>query len=178
VRAFIFVAILSVCALDLDLAKLSADEPSGAAATIRVALPDDATLTVDGQATRSGSAIRWFVTPPLESGKRYFYSFRADFVRGGKTIAVEQKVPVRAGRETVVSLDASGTGSAAVLAPGARAYYYYTPGPAGSVGPRPSYYPAFPAETSSYRGYSGGGFRPDSDPWRLDLNNPFSHNGQ
>jgi len=128
-RSFIFVAALSVCTWGLGLAQLPATQPSDAPATIRVSLPADAALTVDGQATQATSATRSFTTPALESGKRYFYTFKASFVRDGKTIAVEQRVPVRAGRESVVSLNVSGTSSAAVMAPGSTNYqsYYYNP---------------------------------------------------
>jgi uncharacterized protein (TIGR03000 family) len=74
-------------------------------ATIRVRLPADARLTIDGAATRSTTADRWFITPPLEQGKTFHYTLRAEFVRGDQTITVTEQVPVRAGREAMVSLN-------------------------------------------------------------------------
>ena len=96
-----------------------------------MSLPADATLTFDGSPTRSTSANRWFVTPPLPEGKSFTYTLKADFVREGKAITVQQKVTVRAGGVSVVSLDVpgqavagSGVGSSDVR------NFYYAPGTA------------------------------------------------
>jgi uncharacterized protein (TIGR03000 family) len=67
-------------------------------------LPAGARLTIDGRLTQSTSSERWFVTPPLESGKTFAYTLQADFVREGKTVTVREKVAVQPGRETSVSL--------------------------------------------------------------------------
>src|SRR6516162_5213287 len=103
-RPILFFALLGVSAPCLGAAEPTAAATARDAATLRVTLPADAKLTIEGQATRSTSAQRLFVTPPLEAGKRYSYTLSATFVRTGKTITVEQEVLVRAGRETVVSL--------------------------------------------------------------------------
>jgi uncharacterized protein (TIGR03000 family) len=95
---------VSLCALGWSPPRLFADPADTAPATVRVILPADAKLTFDGQATRSTSATRLFVTPPLESGKRYHYTLTAKYARDGQTITIERTVSVRAGRETVVSL--------------------------------------------------------------------------
>ena len=84
-------------------------------ATVVVTLPADAKLTIDGNATKSTSGVRSFVSPPLRPGKEYSYTFKAEFVRQGKTITVTQEVPVWAGRQTDVSLHHPGTAAAAVL---------------------------------------------------------------
>jgi uncharacterized protein (TIGR03000 family) len=114
-----------------------------------VTLPADAKLTISGYVTHSTSAYRVFVSPPLAAGKSFYYTLKAEFVRAGKTISVEQKVFVRAGRETAVSLDvpaeaagglaySSGPGS-----PETRSYYYEPESPPiNSIGT--SYVP-FPA---------------------------------
>jgi uncharacterized protein (TIGR03000 family) len=47
---------------------------------------------------------RRFVTPALEKGKPYNYTFEAKFTRGQKSITVRRKVSVRAGQKKVVSL--------------------------------------------------------------------------
>jgi uncharacterized protein (TIGR03000 family) len=88
---------------------LGADAPQteGMPATILVTLPADAKLTIDGAPTQSTTAKRWFVTPPLGEGN-YVYVLKASFVRDGKSINVERKVNVQAGKETVVSLDLPG----------------------------------------------------------------------
>jgi uncharacterized protein (TIGR03000 family) len=81
------------------------DTMAPAPATILVSLPADAKLTVDGNSTVSTSAKRTFVSPALERGKAYSYTLTAEVVRDGKPVAVTQKVVVRAGEETNVSLD-------------------------------------------------------------------------
>jgi uncharacterized protein (TIGR03000 family) len=78
-----------------------------APATIIVSLPADATLTIDGAATRSTSATRVFASPVLEPGKEYFYTLKADLVQEDKTMSTTKKVFVRAGDETPVTLDFS-----------------------------------------------------------------------
>jgi uncharacterized protein (TIGR03000 family) len=109
---------------------LAAAPADGGPANIHVALPADATLTIDGLPTKSTSASRWFVTPPLAAGKSFAYNLKAEFVREGKTITVEEKVWVRAGRETDVFLDVAGLAAA-------RSPYLYG---AGSADVRAFYY--------------------------------------
>jgi uncharacterized protein (TIGR03000 family) len=74
-------------------------------ATIVVSLPAEAKLTVDGAATRSTTSTRMFSSPALERGKDYFYTMTAEVVRDGKTLSKTEKVTIRAGEETRVSLD-------------------------------------------------------------------------
>jgi uncharacterized protein (TIGR03000 family) len=123
-------------------------------ATVVVTLPADARLTVDGEATKSTSGMRRFVTPPLRPGKKYGYTFKAEFVRQGQMITVARKVPVEAGRQTAVSLDLPGTavGPAALpqwpVPPAYRVYYYgVSPGAPGVA-----------------RGYTFHRFEPDPVP--------------
>jgi len=78
-----------------------------ARATITVRLPADARLTIDGEATRSTSDTRSFVTPPLERDKDFHYTLEARVLRDGKPVTMSKRVTVRAGEETQVSLDAS-----------------------------------------------------------------------
>src|SRR5262245_35607687 len=52
----------------------SGEEP----ATIRVSLPADATLTVDGAATSSQSSERVLVSPPLAEDQEFTYTLRAE----------------------------------------------------------------------------------------------------
>jgi uncharacterized protein (TIGR03000 family) len=77
----------------------------GNAATITVHLPADANLTIDGQPTRSTSGTRTFVSPPLEPGKTYTYTLRAEINRDGQPRDVKKTINVQAGRPTDVTLD-------------------------------------------------------------------------
>ena len=81
-------------------------------ATIVVNLPADARLTVDGTATKSTTSRREFVTPTLERGKEYVYTFRAEIVRDGQSVHEERQVSVRAGETTQVPFNFSTAGVA------------------------------------------------------------------
>ncbi len=78
--------------------KQSATAP--AAATVVIKAPMDVRITVNGQATDRQSAEQIFTTPDLQPGKTYSYDFRAEAVRGGKTVTRTQTVIVKAGQES------------------------------------------------------------------------------
>ena len=75
------------------------------AATIIVHLPAEATLTIDGQPTQSTSGTRTFTSPPLEPGKTYSYTLRAEMNREGRSRNVKKTIDVRAGQPTEVTLN-------------------------------------------------------------------------
>jgi uncharacterized protein (TIGR03000 family) len=76
-----------------------------APATIVVSLPADAKLTIDGTATKSTSSTRVFVSPELIPGQDFFYTLTAEIVRDGKPVTQTERITVRAGQTTQVSLD-------------------------------------------------------------------------
>jgi uncharacterized protein (TIGR03000 family) len=80
----------------------------GNQATITVHLPADANLTIDGQPTQSTSGTRTFLSPPLQQGKTYTYTLRAEVNRDGRKMDVKKNIDVQAGRRTEVNLDFSG----------------------------------------------------------------------
>ena len=55
--------------------------------------------TFNGQPTTSRSTSRVFVTPPLSTGRTYYYEVEAQVERGGRTMTVTRRIPVRAGQE-------------------------------------------------------------------------------
>jgi uncharacterized protein (TIGR03000 family) len=73
-------------------------------ATIRVALPEDARLTFDGESTVSTGASRLFVSPPLSREREFTYTLRAERMRGDKSVVASKTITVRAGEETQVDL--------------------------------------------------------------------------
>lgn len=89
--------------------KGSEEQETSTSATIVVNLPADANLTIDGAPTASTSERRVFDSPELTPGKNYYYMFKAQVIRDGKTLVVEQKVPVIAGatREVTLTIPAS-----------------------------------------------------------------------
>lgn len=76
-----------------------------APASVVVMVPADARLTVNGQATSATSGQRRFITPALQPGKEFYYEFKAEVFRAGKMRSQAQRVLVKAGQETQVTLD-------------------------------------------------------------------------
>ncbi len=70
--------------------------PTDNTARVRVNLPPDATLTVDGQATQQRGGQRDFVTPALTPGQDYVYTMTARWAEGGQPAEQTKKVYVRA----------------------------------------------------------------------------------
>ncbi len=83
------------------LARGQATPPSGPA-KLKVFLPADATLHVDGALTQSTGEIRNFVSPDLPAGKKFVYTLRATWKEGGKQVERERKVHVEAGLDATV----------------------------------------------------------------------------
>jgi uncharacterized protein (TIGR03000 family) len=88
-------------------------QATGTEATLVVTLPEDATLTIDEEATTSTSSNRVFVTPSLEEGKEYEYTLKAKVVRDGQTQVTTAKVTVRPGKTSEVELTLPAAGVAA-----------------------------------------------------------------
>ena len=55
--------------------------------------------------TSSTSALRTFVTPPLDPAKAYSYTLKAEAVRDGRTVSTTKEITVRAGQETDATLN-------------------------------------------------------------------------
>ena len=100
-----------VCAINGGGAALV--QAQGTEATLVVNLPEDATLTIDGEKTTSTSATRVFVTPALEQGKEYEYTFKAKVVRDGEAQVTTTKVTFRPGETKSVELKIPAAGVAA-----------------------------------------------------------------
>lgn len=103
-RCILLPAVLGLALVSVADGSLAAAE-KGAAATILVRLPADAQLTLDNQPTTAKSALRQFITPPLAWGKTFYYTLKAKVTRGSAVMTVEEQVAVRAGEETVVTLE-------------------------------------------------------------------------
>ena len=106
-RSLLVPLVLGIGLVGLMPRALPAASPEAQTATIVVHLPTDAKLTIDGAPTKSTSAERSFITPPLEEGKTFSYTFEAQFVRGNQTIRVTEKIPIRAGGNAVITLGES-----------------------------------------------------------------------
>ena len=176
--------VLATRPLDLRT-QVSATPADRAPAAIAVTLPADAKLTFDGQATRSTSAHRLFTTPPLQKGKNFHYSVKAEFVRAGRTISVQQEISVQAGRETFVSLDILREVLSNSYLPSEYAYpygagretrSYYSPESSVRSAAATRVVPAIPVEHHLSGAPSFGGFNPPH--WGPEPSDPFYHSGQ
>lgn len=75
-------------------------------ATVIIRVHSSATLTVNDQPTRQKGERRSFVSPPLEPGKKYTYTFVAEWMprNNYETYKVTRKVEVQAGKEVEVDM--------------------------------------------------------------------------
>ncbi len=80
------------------------DQEEGQRATLRVRLPADAKLIVDGQETKQTGTLRRFYSPPLKPGANYHYTFEWTYRKNGDTVKRTKKISVRAGDDKEVDL--------------------------------------------------------------------------
>jgi uncharacterized protein (TIGR03000 family) len=72
---------------------------SGGKAKLVLEVPQGAKIYVDGTLTRSTATQRVFSTPHLEVGQSYYYDFRIEVERDGKTFTENKRVIVKAGED-------------------------------------------------------------------------------
>lgn len=75
--------------------------PPGAA-VLRVRVPADAEVLVEGRRTVQRGAVRTFVSPPLAEGHHFFYDLLALWVEDGREVARRRKVAVFPGDRLTV----------------------------------------------------------------------------
>jgi uncharacterized protein (TIGR03000 family) len=87
----------------------------GRTARVLVELPDGARLFVDGKAVPDATRQTSILTPPLEPGREYFYTLRAEITRDGQNYELSRRVVVTAGQSRTVVFPQPGTTSPAEL---------------------------------------------------------------
>ncbi len=85
---------------EADFTKLTTVSKEVARVTVK--LPADARLYVDGVPCPLTSATRSFNTPELETGRSYYYTLKAEFVRDGAPHTLSKRVTVEAGKQVTV----------------------------------------------------------------------------
>jgi len=72
-------------------------------AKVRILVPADAKLYVDGVLMKTGTPERVFQTPELNPAQTYYYDVRAEILRGDQVYAETQQLVVRPGTESTAS---------------------------------------------------------------------------
>jgi uncharacterized protein (TIGR03000 family) len=99
--------LLAILVLGLaSQAVAQAPTPPADKALLRVTLPAGATLMIGSSPTEQTGPERWFVSPPLERGKKYVYMLTATWPEKGKSVAVTREAAVSAGALTAVDFTA------------------------------------------------------------------------
>jgi uncharacterized protein (TIGR03000 family) len=80
--------------------------------TVAITLPADAKLLFNGHAAVGSGETRTFRTPPLKPGESYTYQLTAVVVRDGREQTATEKVVVKAGEKTSVTLTIEGVRTA------------------------------------------------------------------
>jgi uncharacterized protein (TIGR03000 family) len=75
---------------------------TGERARVTVHLPADARLFIDDTDCPLTSDTRVFETPPLEPGRSFYYTLKAEVTRDGKPRVASQQVIVEAGKQVTV----------------------------------------------------------------------------
>jgi uncharacterized protein (TIGR03000 family) len=78
---------------------------------VTVNLPTDAKLLFNGTAATGTGAVRKFSTGELQPGQDYGYELTAEVVRNGRVERHTEKVVLRAGEKTEVTLTPGGSGA-------------------------------------------------------------------
>jgi len=92
------------------------DKKEQARARVRIDVPADAKVYIDGQLMQSAATPRVFQTPDLREGQLYFYDLRAEVVREGQVVSETQRVILRPGGESVASFANLGQATATASA--------------------------------------------------------------
>jgi len=88
-------------------------------AWVRVVLPTaDAQVTIENTPTRQTGTVRQFVSPPLEAGKSYEYTIRAQWQQDGQAKDDTRTVTVQAGGQSVADFTSGQGGTPTTNPPG------------------------------------------------------------
>jgi uncharacterized protein (TIGR03000 family) len=72
-------------------------------AKVRIDMPADAKLFVDGMLMKTTSAVRLFQTPVLNPNQTYYYELKAELTRNNQTYTDVQRIVVRPGEQASAS---------------------------------------------------------------------------
>jgi uncharacterized protein (TIGR03000 family) len=75
-----------------------------APATISLMVPADAVVEIAGKKSTQSGVKREFVTPDLDSGKKFYYELKVTYTLDGKMVEINDIVIVEAGKPTVLDL--------------------------------------------------------------------------
>ena len=171
-RRMLLLMALAASGVPLNSARAEVDDSDGDTATLRVYVPPDATVYINGQRLRGYGSPAIFDTRVLQPGHRYSYTVEAEVERNGRLYTDRVLVRAQAGKEYDVTMDLPERRVAAYDSGPAYSSGYYAPSsPYPSYAPDgESYYPnggsySYPSGASSgyYQGggYSqGGGYAP------------------
>src|SRR5579875_540363 len=100
------VVVLLAALIAAPLLRSQAPDQQERRATVIVRVHPDATLTVDGKETQQTGERRRFVSPPLQPGKKYTYTFVAEWMprNNYETYKVTRKVTVEAGKTVEIDM--------------------------------------------------------------------------
>jgi uncharacterized protein (TIGR03000 family) len=73
--------------------------------TIRMHVPSDARVWIEGTASSQTGADRSFVSPPLTPGREYVYHIRVQWDENGKAVERDREVKMHAGDRISLNID-------------------------------------------------------------------------
>jgi uncharacterized protein (TIGR03000 family) len=83
--------------------KTTDKKPTGMGANLKLRVPAETKLYIDGQLIPSKGTEREFSTPPLTIGQKFYYDVKAELVVKGSTVVQEMRVIVESGSDITES---------------------------------------------------------------------------
>jgi len=89
----------------------------GNVARLKIEVPAEAEVRIEGQPTKQAGTTRWFETPPLQRGEEFVYDIQAQWQENGKPVVQKQQVKLQAGDQIVVQFPTAGEPAAPLRLP-------------------------------------------------------------
>lgn len=90
-----------------ESAKRTTPASGGQPAEITMTVPLDAVIFIDGKRTYNSGMIRRFRTPPLASGKKYFYDVKVTWIDGERARENNRHLSFQAGQRVTLNYSRS-----------------------------------------------------------------------
>jgi uncharacterized protein (TIGR03000 family) len=107
IHSLVYLTILALAAPSVRAegvpAPRTAPASGGQRAEITMTVPLDAVIFIDGKRTYNRGSIRRFVTPPLASGKKYFYDVKVTWIDGERARENSRHLSFEAGQRVTLN---------------------------------------------------------------------------
>jgi uncharacterized protein (TIGR03000 family) len=97
-------ATLAVAVLTTTVVSAPSTGPTESPCYLTVLVPVGTSLSVNGIRTEQMTAVRKFVSPPLQHGKKFYYTFDAAYTSNAELVTRRQQIEVTAGANLTIDM--------------------------------------------------------------------------